>query len=186
MWNQAIEPERNEAPAKMNDPSATNEGAAVSVRLESRDLADAQRILAKITRAGERRSVLEGARAVSRGRSDSIETDATEKLALQMFAAREARNRFLPKNLDESAWDVLIAVYLDDLAGVRHTIGRFVELSQCSPTTALRRIGFLEENGLVTRDQDPDDRRIFHLIVTERGRKAVQQVLSFALKHQAP
>ena len=106
----------------------------MSLRLESRDITDVRRILAKIALAADRRPILERARQVNERGENSVEASPTETLALHMFAAREARNRFLPNSLDEAAWDVLVAVYLDDPTGLRQTIGRFLDLSgTCRP-----------------------------------------------------
>jgi len=35
-------------------------------------------------------------------------------------------------------------------------------------------------------EQDPADRRILHLVLSEEGRKAVEQVLSYALERNGP
>jgi hypothetical protein len=151
-----------------------------SVALDGRDLEDAKRILAEIVRAGERRSILNGGEAVERRHAK--EEDAAERLALQMFAVREARDRFLPDNVSSSAaWDILLVAYLAKRAGVRHNIGRMIEISRMKLTTGLRHIDLLEAEGLVAREQDPRDGRIFYLKLLRKGRKIIDEVLSAAL-----
>lgn len=173
------------APRIMTEPKRTDEDQVVSVRLEPGDLADLRRILRKIAHAADRRSVLHGAREIKADTTSSIEGSAQETLALQMFAASEARDRLLPRQVNDCAWDILLTAYLAEKAGARHTIGRFVERSQCSPTATLRRIDLLEQEGLVKRERDPQDRRILHLLLSEPGRESVEQVLSFALERHA-
>jgi DNA-binding MarR family transcriptional regulator len=158
---------------------------ALSVTLSGEDLEDVKRILSRIARAAERRFILDGAKPTNADAEDSErEDDPRERLALQVLAVREARERLLRDPvLAEPAWDMLLAVYLADRAGVRHTVGRIVELSRSSPTTALRHMECLEKAGLVDREQYPRDRRVFHLFLTGQGRRTVDKVLSWALKH---
>jgi DNA-binding MarR family transcriptional regulator len=99
-----------------------------------------------------------------------------------MFAVREARDRFLPDNVSSSAaWDILLVAYLAERAGVRHNIGRMIEISRMKLTTGLRHIDLLEAEGLVAREQDPRDGRIFYLKLLRKGRKIIDEVLSAAL-----
>jgi DNA-binding MarR family transcriptional regulator len=150
--------------------------------LAERDLVDARRILALVTRAGERHGIMNGARKIDAGPSDSSDDDSHEKLARRMFAARKARDELLPDYLSaQPAWDILLALYLADRAGARHSIGRMIELSRSSVTTGLRHIDILEAQGLVKREQDKRDGRIFYLLLCARGREAVDKILAAAL-----
>jgi DNA-binding MarR family transcriptional regulator len=65
------------------------------------------------------------------------------------------------------------------------TVGRIIQLSGSSLRAGLRYIDLLEEEGLVKRERGPQDRRILHLLLSERGRESVEQVLSFALERHA-
>jgi hypothetical protein len=155
-----------------------------SVKLQGRDLEDARRILTGIVSAGKRRSILTDGRAREIPKSDG--EDPAERLALQMFAIREARDKFLPHSVSgAAAWDILLAVYLADRVGVRHNIGRTMEISRVKLTTGLRYIDLLEAEGLLNREQDSWDARIFYLILTPRGGKLVAAILSAALSDQA-
>jgi DNA-binding MarR family transcriptional regulator len=99
-----------------------------------------------------------------------------------MFAARTARAELLPKVLSaQTAWDLLLTVYLADKAGARHNISRMIELSRSSVTTGLRHIDILEGEGLIKREQDKRDGRVFYLLLCERGREVVDKILSTAL-----
>jgi DNA-binding MarR family transcriptional regulator len=151
-----------------------------SVALDGRDLEDARRILTGIVRAGERRSILNGGQAVETRHAE--EEDAAERLALQMFAIREARDILLPDNVSSSAaWDVLLAAYVAERTGVRHNVGRMIEISRMKLTTGLRHIDLLEAEGLVERQQDRRDGRVFYVKLSPKGREIVDQILSAAL-----
>ena len=150
------------------------------VALDRRDLEDARRILSGIVRAGERRSILNGRHAVETRHAEEV--DAAEMLALQIFAVREARDRLLPDKVSSSAaWDILLAAYVAERTGVRHNVGRMIEISRMKLTTGLRHIDLLEAEGLVERQQDPRDGRIFYLKLLRKGRKIIDEVLSAAL-----
>ena len=154
-------------------------GATVTVRFIDRDIEDARRILATITGAADRHPIIAGAREV-RTSDENREVDPAEALALRLFSLREARARSLA-HLGEPAWDVLLALYLAERAGAKHTIGRMVELSRSSQTTGLRHIDELERKGLAYREQDAKDRRVYYLLLSGDGRRAVDKILSFAL-----
>lgn len=172
----------------MGADEAKSDEDPVEITLFGRDLNDVRRILTRISRAADRRAVLDSARSKRAAPHESPEDDQDprEMLALQIFNASQARGRFLSKEVDDLTWNVLLLAYLAAKAGARHSIGRFVEIAQCSHSTALRRIDSLEEMGLATREQDPADRRILHLVLSEEGRKAVEQVLSYALERNGP
>jgi DNA-binding MarR family transcriptional regulator len=154
----------------------------ITLILVDRDLEDAKRILALVTRAGERRRITTGAREFDVRRSELEDHDAREKLALQMLAAREARDELLPDSLSTGpAWDILLVLYLADRAGVRHSISRIMELSRTAVTTGLRYAEILEAEGLVKREKDKRDGRVSNLLLEERARDVVDKILSAAL-----
>jgi hypothetical protein len=151
------------------------------VTLFERDLEDAARILKRILLAGKRRPIVEGARGIDPVASAADTDDRHESLARQLFAVREARLRWLPDSVSaEAAWDLLIALYLAKRAGARHTIGGMIELSRCSHATALRHIQLLVQAGLASRESDKNDRRVFYLLLSEKGRELLEKILSEA------
>ena len=152
-----------------------------SVALNGRDLEDARRILSGLVRAGERRSILNGGQAVETGYPQEDE-NAAERLALQIFAVRQARDRLMPESVSSSAaWDIILVAYLAEKAGVRHNIGRLAEISRTKFTTGLRHIAMLEAEGLLKRKQDPRDARIFYVNLLPKGREIIDEILSAAL-----
>lgn len=154
----------------------------LSVTLFDRDLEDAARILKRILIAGKRQAILHGARAINPAASAAIDDDSRESLARQLFMIKEARLRWLPDCVSaEPAWDLLITLYLAKRAGARHTIGRMIELSQSSHTTALRHIHLLVQAGLICRENDKNDRRMSYLSLSEKGSELLEKVLSEAI-----
>jgi len=60
-------------------------------------------------------------------------------------------------------------------------VGRMIEISRMKLTTGLRHIDLLEAEGLVERQQDRRDGRIFYVTLLPKGRKIIDEVLSAAL-----
>lgn len=154
----------------------------VVLSLSERDLEDAKRILTRLVLARERRSISEGAHNIDPHRQE-ISEDECEVLARRMFAVRKARLGLLPERVSgEPSWDILLALYLSDTAGACQTVSRIVEFSRSSLTTGLRHITSLEEAGLVRRERNETDRRIFYVFITAKGSQMIRQVLSNAIR----
>lgn len=155
---------------------------AISVTISGADLEHARRMLARIVHAADRRAILGGARELE-SQKDPSEQDPYEAVALQLFAIREARHQFLPANLaGQAAWEILVTLYLTEKAGVRHNIGRMIELSGSALTTGLRYVDLLEAEGLAKRKADRRDGRIFYLVLTSSGRALVEKILSAGIQ----
>jgi DNA-binding MarR family transcriptional regulator len=163
------------------DPSETR--GPVTISFIGRDIEDAKRLLATIAGAADRHPIISGAREV-RFSDENRTVDPLETLALRLFSIREARARFL-SDLGEPGWDILLALYVAERSGAKHTIGRMVELSRSSQTTGLRHIDELERKGLAQRKQDRDDRRVYYLQLSDEGRNAVDKILSYTLNPDA-
>lgn len=58
------------------------------------------------------------------------------------------------------------------------TPSRLAEIERIQRPTATRLVARLEEDGLVTREGDPDDGRVFHVRVTADGRALVKRLRS--------
>ena len=88
----------------------------------------------------------------------------------------KSRDRLLGRQLSDSAWVILIDLYV-------HEQNRNISVSSACvasgrpPTTALRQIRVLCEFGLIDRQHDPRDGKIVYLKLTETARKAVEEHL---------
>jgi DNA-binding MarR family transcriptional regulator len=58
------------------------------------------------------------------------------------------------------------------------TPSRLAELETIQRPTATRLVARLEEDGLVTRMGDPDDRRVCHVAITKEGRALLKRLRS--------
>ena len=107
-------------------------------------------------------------------------------LAREIFRARQRRTNYVSKAmLGEPAWDMLLALYIDDRDGPRLSVGRLATISGAPMTTALRWIDYLAKERLVTRQPHPTDRRSEILELTDRARSALDQYLSETLQDQS-
>jgi DNA-binding MarR family transcriptional regulator len=55
------------------------------------------------------------------------------------------------------------------------TLGALANAEQVRPPTMTRLVGALEGRGLVTRQPDPDDRRVVRMAATAKGRRILEQ-----------
>ncbi|MBA3512625.1 MarR family transcriptional regulator [Sphingomonas sp.] len=102
--------------------------------------------------------------------------------ARQTFASRSQRAQFFNKAMfGEAAWDMLLALYVTEQSGARHTVSGLLDLSGVAPTTALRWLDFLRKEGLVARRSSPTDGRVFFVELTDEGLKALDAYFAEAI-----
>ena len=78
----------------------------------------------------------------------------------------------------EPAWDILLTLFVVDHDGPRLTIGRLIQLTGGAPTTALRWLEYLEDQGLIARYKHPTDARASIAQLTDKARQALVAYLS--------
>ena len=106
------------------------------------------------------------------------------QLVLTRRAREEFENRrrraklFGSAMFGEAAWDMLLALYIDDSTGPRQTISSLLQLAGTSRTTAFRWLEFLESHGLVWREAHPTDRRIIRVSLTDKACKMLNAYFS--------
>lgn len=104
----------------------------------------------------------------------------------ERIAARARRASYLPVDLfGEPAWDMLLDLALAKIEGTDVSITSACIASGAPPTTALRWIGRLVEEGLAERLPHPRDGRVDHLRITDRALAAVAACLGFEPARQA-
>ena len=110
--------------------------------------------------------------------------DAGEIEDLIRARARRAKH-FNSALFADPAWDMLLYLYAAELGQRRVTVTKLGLASRVPPTTALRWLTSLQEEGLVQRQSDPlDGRRIF-ISLTDAGTSAMTAFfkdLPFALR----
>ena len=99
--------------------------------------------------------------------------------ARHTFASRAQRSRFFNRVMfGEAAWDMLLALYVTDQSGSRHTVSGLANLSGVPPTTALRWLEYLEQEQLVARRSNPLDGRVYFVELTNKAREALDAYFS--------
>jgi DNA-binding MarR family transcriptional regulator len=78
----------------------------------------------------------------------------------RLIRARRLRDQFFDEGLfEEPAWDMLLDLYAAELEHTRVSVSSLCIAAAVAPTTALRWIAKLTENGMMVRQPDPIDRR---------------------------
>ena len=102
---------------------------------------------------------------------------SARRLALtKLRGVRRLRSRFLPAHLfADPSWDMLLDLYDADLASSQVSVTTLSTSSALPLTTALRRLDVLEQEGLVSRFEDPTDRRKTLVRLTGEGLAAMEK-----------
>ncbi len=89
---------------------------------------------------------------------------------------RMDRKRVLPSVAGgDAAWEMLLDLAMAQAAGRQVSVSALCASAGTSTTTALRRLEALEQEGLVERRPDPEDRRRVWLQLTHKGGASVRQ-----------
>jgi DNA-binding MarR family transcriptional regulator len=109
---------------------------------------------------------------------------ALQRGILLARAEEEFQNRrrrvsvFGPSMFGEAAWDMLLALYIMDASGPRHTIGSLLHFSGSPLSTAQRWLDFLHTHELVQREEHPTDRRTSFIALTQMAREGLDLYFS--------
>lgn len=108
---------------------------------------------------------IEGAPVVRAADQQIAEKDVRALLQL-----RRNRDRFFGHDLfADPAWDILLELYAATLGQLRVSVTSLCHAAAVPATTALRWINQLEDRGLITRRDDPMDRRRQFLMLSKEG-----------------
>jgi hypothetical protein len=100
-------------------------------------------------------------------------------LARQTYALRRKRTAIFgnPELFGEPAWDILLDLYIAQADGKAVSVSSACIGSASPPTTGLRWLGVLAEEGLVMRENDADDNRRVLVRLTRVGVTAMERFL---------
>ncbi|MDP3549137.1 MAG: hypothetical protein Q8R81_01930 [Novosphingobium sp.] len=99
--------------------------------------------------------------------------------AKNLYAFRRRRNEFFSGLLfADPAWDILLELYIMRVANKPVRVKNACLASGVPATTALRWIGLLEEQGLLTRSADTSDQRVRWVSLTDHAFRTMHQLLS--------
>ena len=167
--------------ATNRDPGHGSKDPGKTITLADRDVQAAARLLTAIVGVDNDR----GRELTNLAKADLIESLSHDKMVLverarQAYVNRARRSQiFNSVMFGEAAWDMLLALYVTDQSGSRHTVSGLTELAGVPPTTALRWLNFLEvTEELVSRKPSPLDRRVFRVELTDKARTLLDTYLS--------
>jgi DNA-binding MarR family transcriptional regulator len=145
------------------------------IEVSPRDLRDAARLLALLLDSSPPAES-------SRELAEPANKDQLIKLATRMFEARRQRKRFFnPDLFGETAWDMLLVLYMFDERGPRLTIGRLAEFAGCASSSTVRWLSTLETQQLIERESHPNDARASFVRLSDKARKLLELYLSETL-----
>src|SRR3954470_14701622 len=135
------------------------------IEVSNRDLRDAVRLLTLL---------LDNSPPATRSRelAEPANKEQLIQRATSMFEARQQRKTFFnPDLFGETAWDMLLVLYMLDDRGPRLTVGRLAQLAGSPQTSALRWLSTLETQQLIRRESHPNDARSTFVQLSDKGRE---------------
>lgn len=161
----------------MYHPPDNSNDRPKTVRLSDRDVREAARLLSILTRDDSANDDLQEQRTA--GHQPAQSHAVLLQKAKEIFLNRKRRSVHFNKSVfGEPAWDMLLALYINNDFGRRATVSRIRDLAGAPTATALRWLAYLEREGLVERAPHPTDRRSVFISLTPKGREAMDAYLS--------
>ncbi|MDE2596163.1 MAG: hypothetical protein KGL44_04710 [Sphingomonadales bacterium] len=100
-------------------------------------------------------------------------------MAEACYVSRRRRERFFPSTMfGEPAWDILLDLYMQGRKRVPVSISSACLAGGTAPTTGLRWLSVLEDNGLVERERNTSDGRMSWIRLTPKGLDHMQAYLA--------
>jgi hypothetical protein len=98
-------------------------------------------------------------------------------LARKTYSLRRKRAMIFgnPELFGEPAWDILLDLYIAYAEGKSVSVSSACIGSAAPPTTGLRWLGVLADEGLVLRENDPEDNRRVLVRLSPRGISAMER-----------
>jgi len=101
------------------------------------------------------------------------------QLSKEIVRSRRRRDRMFDADLfGEPAWDILLELYAAQCLQEKLSVSSVCFVSAVPPTTALRWLVKLEQEGWVRREGDALDARRYWVFLTEKGSVAMRRCLS--------
>jgi predicted transcriptional regulator len=118
----------------------------------------------------------------NRGLALAFSDEKLAVIATWLYSERIYRSgQFNPALFGEPAWDMLLDLFIQKVAGRRVCTTSLCLGANVPQTTGLRYIALLEEEGLVIRSDAMDDKRLSLVDFTAEGFKRMRQYLSLTM-----
>lgn len=166
--------------ARGNGPARERDSEAERLRRLNEEVARIAETLARLTRGeGTVDRALLGDRSVAyRARTDDPKAGASDVVAAdvrKVIRARRLRDQFFaPGLLEDPAWDMLLDLFAAELERAQVSVSSLCIAAAVAPTTALRWIGRMTEEGLFERTPDPFDKRRAFMVLSDSARTAMR------------
>ena len=145
--------------------------AAKLVKLTSRDVADAQRLLGLLATDLPTAQTSE---------QDRLSSQTLHRRARDLVSRRARRYQFFSRAMfGEAAWDMLLHLYVLG-SGARQTVRGLADLAGAPKSSALRWVEYLEHQQLLTRVEHPTDARACLVQLTGKATEILELYLSEA------
>ena len=102
------------------------------------------------------------------------------EMARETYAQRRKRASIFkdPELFGEPGWDILLDLYIAQVEGKPVSVSSACIGSASPPTTGLRWLGVLADQGLVLREHDPEDQRRVLVRLTDKAMEAMDVYFS--------
>jgi hypothetical protein len=108
----------------------------------------------------------------------SADDECLRQVAKEMIRERKRRQHFFPNaQFAEPVWDILLDLFLWRLSGRQISVTSTCIASGVPPTTALRYISQLTQDGLLVRLADPKDERRIYLQLSDETTNSMKEYL---------
>ena len=105
------------------------------------------------------------------------------QVAMRQYALRRKRGEIIGADIfGEPCWDILLDLYIQKHSGNRVSVTSACIASSVPPTTALRWISFLENEGLIERTRDDSDQRRHFVTLSQSAEKKMDRYFVEHLK----
>jgi DNA-binding MarR family transcriptional regulator len=154
-------------------PDSDKRARKRTITLSEKDLQDVARLFELLVDPATLRETFTG---LPSGGSQSLSPDRKQlhSRALRELRSRRSREQYFDRYLfGEPAWEILLALYINEDVGARLTTSMLAEFVALPMSTVIRWLGALEQAALVGRDDHPTDRRKVFIRLLDQGRKAL-------------
>ncbi|WP_066798365.1 winged helix DNA-binding protein [Sphingomonas soli] len=159
----------------------TREPESIRLQRLNEEVARIADTLARLTRGEPQGSVRDPGNSY-RGPADEYATGETSAAEIRaLIRSRRLRGQFFPADLfADPAWDMLLDLFAATLEKRRVSVSSLCIAAAVPPTTALRWIGTMHENGLFERQADPSDRRRAYIALSAKGLEGMRSYVAAA------